>query len=83
MRDFIRECNTFLLQLESSPKPTVAAVDGFALGGGCELALACSARVVTPKAVMGLPELKLGLIPGFGGTVIFLILTFSNDYLVW
>ena len=54
-----------LAQLEV---PSVAVVHGFALGGGCELALACDFRVATPKARFGLPEIKLGLIPGYGGT---------------
>jgi enoyl-CoA hydratase/3-hydroxyacyl-CoA dehydrogenase len=54
--------------LEDSAKPTVAAIDGFALGGGLELALGCHARVGTPRARVGLPELLLGLIPGAGGT---------------
>ncbi|KAL4446209.1 hypothetical protein ABPG77_003016 [Micractinium sp. CCAP 211/92] len=54
--------------IESGPKPTVAAVSGMALGGGCELALACNARVCTPGTSFGLPELQLGIIPGFGGT---------------
>jgi enoyl-CoA hydratase/3-hydroxyacyl-CoA dehydrogenase len=53
---------------ESGPKPTVAAIDGFAFGGGFELALACNARVGTPSCRVGLPELELGLIPGAGGT---------------
>lgn len=55
--------------LETATKPVVAAIDGFALGGGLELALGCAARVATPRARMGLPELRLGLIPGAGGTV--------------
>ncbi|MEZ4227491.1 MAG: 3-hydroxyacyl-CoA dehydrogenase NAD-binding domain-containing protein [Polyangiaceae bacterium] len=54
--------------LESAAKPCVAAIDGFALGGGLELALACHGRVGTPRARLGLPELRLGLIPGAGGT---------------
>ena len=50
------------------PIPTIAAINGFALGGGLELALACDLRVATPRARLGLPEVGLGLIPGFGGT---------------
>lgn len=54
--------------LEQMRKPVVAAVNGFALGGGCELALACHVRIASTKAKFGLPEVKLGLIPGYGGT---------------
>jgi enoyl-CoA hydratase len=54
--------------LENSAKPVVAAVNGFALGGGCELALACHIRLASDNAVLGLPEVKLGIIPGYGGT---------------
>jgi len=54
--------------LEEGAKPTVAAIQGVALGGGCEVAAACNARVCTPDAKIGLPELQLGIIPGFGGT---------------
>ena len=54
--------------VEAGPKPTVAAIENLALGGGLELAMACNARVCTPKAQLGLPELQLGVIPGFGGT---------------
>ncbi|MFB6121927.1 MAG: enoyl-CoA hydratase/isomerase family protein [Haloferacaceae archaeon] len=50
------------------PRPTIAAVDGYALGGGLELALACDVRVATPDAKFGLPEVTLGVIPGGGGT---------------
>jgi enoyl-CoA hydratase len=55
--------------LEKLPKPVVAAVNGFALGGGLELALACHMRVASANARFGLPEVKLGIIPGYGGTV--------------
>jgi len=54
--------------LETMPKPVVAAIHGTALGGGLELALACHYRVADPKALLGLPEVKLGLLPGSGGT---------------
>lgn len=54
--------------LEGARKPSVAAIDGLALGGGLEVAMACHARISTPTAQLGLPELQLGLIPGFGGT---------------
>ena len=55
-------------RFEISPKPTVAAVNGFALGGGCELAMACQIRIAADAAKFGQPEVKLGLIPGYGGT---------------
>jgi enoyl-CoA hydratase len=56
------------LSIERFPKPVIAAINGFALGGGCELALACHIRIASEKAQLGLPEVTLGIIPGYGGT---------------
>jgi 3-hydroxyacyl-CoA dehydrogenase len=58
----------FIRALDASPKPVVAAIHGTALGGGFEIALACHARVIAPEAFVGLPEVRIGIVPGAGGT---------------
>lgn len=60
--------NDVFLKLESLPIPTIAAVNGFALGGGCELSMSCDIRICSENAVFGQPEVGLGITPGFGGT---------------
>ena len=57
-----------LNKIEACGKPVIACINGVALGGGCELALACTLRLASDRARMGLPEVKLGLVPGYGGT---------------
>ncbi|MDJ0042693.1 fatty acid oxidation complex subunit alpha FadB [Pantoea allii] len=61
--------NSIFNRLEDLPVPTIAAIDGYALGGGCECVLAADLRVATPTARLGLPETRLGIMPGFGGSV--------------
>jgi enoyl-CoA hydratase len=66
--DFLRAGQEMNGEIENLGKPTIAAINGFALGGGCELAMSCTLRVMAEHAKLGLPELGLGVIPGYGGT---------------
>ncbi|GAX78781.1 hypothetical protein CEUSTIGMA_g6218.t1 [Chlamydomonas eustigma] len=67
-KEFVRSLRGTFMACQALPIPTIAAIDGFALGGGAELALACDLRVVGPEAVFAFPETQLGIIPGAGGT---------------
>jgi len=67
-RAFSKNGMDSITKLETLPQPTIAAVNGFALGGGCEVTLACDIRIATTKAKFGQPEVNLGVTPGFGGS---------------
>ena len=66
--EFSKAGNNLTLLMENYPKPIIAAINGYALGGGCEFAMACHIRFCSENAIIGQPESGLGLIPGFGGT---------------
>jgi 3-hydroxyacyl-CoA dehydrogenase / enoyl-CoA hydratase / 3-hydroxybutyryl-CoA epimerase / enoyl-CoA isomerase len=66
---WLGECNSVFNDIEDLPFPTVTAINGVALGGGCEMALSTDFRVIDTKGNIGLPEIKLGIYPGFGGTI--------------
>ena len=67
-KEYTHRGQSVLDLIENLGKPVIACINGFALGGGCELALACHVRIASTLAKFGLPEVKLGLIPGYGGT---------------
>ena len=67
-KEFSLYGQSVLRRLETMGKPSIAAINGFALGGGCELALACTLRIASRTARLGQPEVKLGILPGYGGT---------------
>ncbi len=67
-KDFVLKGQMCLNIMENLGKPVIAAINGFALGGGCEIAMACTMRIAAQNAKFGQPEINLGLIPGFGGT---------------
>src|SRR3546814_5167232 len=67
-RDFSQRGQRMMRRVEKMPKPVIAMVNGFALGGGLELAMCCHLRIAADTAKVGQPEINLGLVPGFGGT---------------
>lgn len=67
-RKFAENGQEVFALIENCPKPIIAAINGYALGGGCELALACHFRLASENAILGFPDIAYGIIPGFGGT---------------
>ena len=65
---FARNGHLFINSLENFNKPIIAAINGYALGGGCEVVMACHLRIASDNAYFGQPEIKLGIMPGYGGT---------------
>ena len=67
-KEYTHKGQSVLDVIENCGKPVIACINGFALGGGCEIAMACTMRIASPNAKLGQPEVKLGIIPGYGGT---------------
>ena len=67
-KEFGKKGNDLFPKIETFPIPIIAAINGFALGGGCEIAMSCDIRICSENAIFGQPEVTLGITPGFGGT---------------
>ena len=83
LHSWLEQANDVFNKLEDLPFPTISAINGFALGGGCETILATDFRIADTTARIGLPETKLGIIPGFGGTVRLPRLIGADNALEW